>query len=172
MRVTAGQGEGETLGFNERRAVDRDGLTIIVYGRARHHRIAVSVPPPEEQEMPPPAPADPRPTVKEITTLTEAERDALTALFHEYLEGRDDRLPRPESYGDAGALLPRPVAASAIRRRFERVVDRLRLAGFTGLEGEDLKRATAQLLIVNGLLTARDLRRLRRGTPPASAPDG
>lgn len=162
VRVAASPGEGETLAFNQQRALDRDRLTVIVYGRARAHRVVVSVPAPDVPDLSVPAPADPRATITEIISLTEAERDALVAVLHEYLAGPEHREPRPESYAEAATLLGGGVGGGAVRKRFEHVVDRLRFAGVPGLEGEDLRRATAQFLVVNGMLTPRDLTRLRR----------
>ncbi len=89
------------------------------------------------------------------------DRRALAALFAGYLEGfpRDDH--RPASYGRAAQRLGWP--ASTLRKRIERIRQRLTEAGVAGLVGDEANERLAEHVLATRVVTRAHLEGLGRG---------
>ena len=134
--------------------IDRHTSSIEVRGAIRTHRIDFLL----RYETPTLGPLDPVfdevDTVTETVELSDNERVALVALFRGYLERFPRRDCEPLSYADAAASVG--VSPTALRRRVERVRDRLRRSG-TYLEGFSAKHQLATFLLEREILRPEDL---------------
>lgn len=127
---------------------------VHVRGMVRSHRIDLIVP---VGDLAVTSVGDGQETDVLDIVLSEAERDALTAMFNGYLRPIPRRDPHPVSYEDAGRLLGVP--ASTVRRRIERFRDRLRDLGWF-IEGPHARYELAELALERGWITPSDLDRL------------
>ena len=97
----------------------------------------------------------------EAVTLTERDRDALTALCAGYLESFPRRREHPNTYEEAARLLGgEPWSGDKVRKAVERVKERFAKKQGLYFEGPHGNYDLAANLISNGVLTGEDLARL------------
>lgn len=135
-----------------------DGVVgIEVRGQIRMHRIEVRAMASVRATRPPDATG--RATVVPTIRLTDAERDALTALFSGYLREFPRRTTTPLSYAEAGELLGLP--GTTVRRRIEHIREKLKGIEVY-IEGPHAQKDLAAYVLDRGLITPADLERLDR----------
>jgi hypothetical protein len=93
-------------------------------------------------------------------SLTERERDALTALFAGYLEPFPRRREHPHTYEKAARLLGTGWTGDRVRKAAERVKARFAAKHSLYFEGPQANYDLAAHLISSGILSGDDLRRL------------
>jgi predicted component of type VI protein secretion system len=154
LQLVDGVGLRSNLAVGRRTAIT-DDLAILVVGSHLTHRIDVSVeadvvdlttesPPPGESTLMP--------------TFSASERATLAALAEGYLRGHPRYEPRPRTYSEAARSLCLP--ASTVRKRAERIRQKLVRAGVVELEVDDARGPLTEFVLATGLVTAADLDRL------------
>lgn len=126
-----------------------------IRGLIRTHRIDMLVAPSERQTRT--ATVAGAPTFVATINYSEADLDALTAMFCGFLRPFPRRDPRPISYSEAGDLLGLP--ATTVRRRIEKIRERLRSIDVY-IEGRHAAQELAEYVLDCGVISADDLSRL------------
>jgi len=93
--------------------------------------------------------------------ITDDDRDAMVALFAEYLEDPPRSDPQPKSYRAAAARLNVP--RSTLVKRIEYLRARLDKAGVPNMTGFNALAGLAEYALARRLITKDDLVRFRRG---------
>lgn len=102
----------------------------------------------------------------EAVTLTQRDRDALTALCAGYLESFPRRREHPNTYEEAARLLGgEPWSGDKVRKAVERVKERFAKKQGLYFEGPHANYELAANLISNGVLSGQDLARLSGRRP-------
>lgn len=96
--------------------------------------------------------------------LSARERQALTALFSDYLHPFPRRRDRPLTYARAAALLGDAWSADAVRKAAERVKTRLASRQQLYFQGPRANDELASYMIGGGILSGEDLACLRRAS--------
>lgn len=139
-----------------RRAAIAGSLTVIVEGQIRRHALTLEAGPPQPPGAPLGILADSRPTATAgQTTLGDADRQAMVALFAGYLEPFPRYDPHPRSYADAAARLRCP--RTTLVKRIEHLRTRLTNAGVPNLLGDNALDALAEWALTTGVITRADL---------------
>ena len=151
-------GEPQRLDCGQRFAINVRQLSVLVPGAVYTHRLDVVVPEDSLARVTPDRPTSGTFTAGELT-LSERDKDALTALLGGYLESFPRRQAHPRTYQQAADLLGPPWTAVTVRKQIERLKARAARVGVY-LEGPHANDDLADHLITNGLLTTADLERL------------
>ena len=151
---TAQAGHLRSLRPGERHLVT-DTTGVEVRGLIRTHRIDLVPATPVEAHLLETLPGEA--TVVDRIEYSEADLDALTAIYKGYLEQFPRRDCRPLTYAEAGELLDLP--ASTVRRRVEHIRERLRRIDVF-IEGPQAREQLATHLLDHGVIGPEDLARL------------
>ena len=166
--IDLGSGSELRLDCQHRHAINSAPVSVIVRGAILAHRLDVTVPP---ADLPDHHPAGFEPaggpqssgTLTADVRLSESDRDAVVALFASYLESFPRRSRHPADYQQAAELLGPPWTKTTVRKRVERIRQRLADSGYY-FEGPHARYDLADHLIANGIIGPADLDRLpRRG---------
>jgi hypothetical protein len=156
--IDLGSGPELRLDSDHRHAINASPLSVIVRGAILAHRIEVTVPASDLALRPLPA-RQSSGTLTGDVRLSESDRDAVVALFAGYLKTFPRRSRHPADYQQAAELLGPPWTRTTVRKRVERIRERLAGAGFY-FEGPHARYDLADHLIANGIIGPQDLDRL------------
>ncbi|TDD92503.1 FHA domain-containing protein [Actinomadura rubrisoli] len=139
-----------------------DAVTRIVVAGARgSHTLRVEVPEAAADRAAESAtPAGDPTAVGENVLISQADRDAMLALFAGYLEEPPRHDPHPRTYAAAAARLGWP--RTTLVKRIEYLRTRLDEAGVPNMTGWNALTNLAEYALSRGLITKDDLRRVRR----------
>ncbi len=140
----------------ERHLIDST-LGIEVRGLIRTHRIDILVQKPRRDGEVTVVGLEGQSTFLPTIDYSEADLDALVAMFCGYLRPFPRRDPRPLSYADAGALLDLP--KSTVRRRIEKIRERLLKVDIV-IEGRHAAADLAEFVLAAGVIGPDDLHRI------------
>src|SRR3954447_2763055 len=161
LSVIDGLGLRKVLAPGQRLPVD-EPVWVVTDGNRGTHRLRL------ERPGHPGASAD---TSSEISTgvetaigaqvvITDDDRDAMVALFAEYLEDPPRSDPRPKAYRAAAARLNVP--RSTLVKRIEYLRSRLDKAGVPNMTGFNALAGLAEYALARRLITKEDLVRFRQ----------
>jgi hypothetical protein len=143
----------------ERAPLAREESVVLVPGAIYTHRLDIHLPLEAVESLR----VDVTGTTGTITlgevTLSERDRDALTALFSGYLRPFPFRDARPLSYQQAADLLGAEWTKITVRKQVERLKDRMARSGLY-FQGPRANDELAEHLISGGALSPADLSRL------------
>lgn len=159
--IELGSGPELRLDTGHRHAVNATRLSVLVRGAILTHRLDVVVP---ETDLPRLGGARRQSsgTLTADVRLSDSDRDAVVALFAGYLESFPRRSAHPVDYAQAAELLGPPWTRTTVRKRVERIRERLASGGIY-FDGPHARHELAEYLIANGIIGSDDLTRLRRG---------
>jgi hypothetical protein len=159
--IDLGSGSELRLDSGHRHVISNPRLAVVVRGAILTHRLDVRVPA-QQLALYDGAGRQSSGTLTSDVRLSDADRDAVVALFSGYLEAYPRRSPHPADYADAAALLGIPWTKTMVRKRIERIRERLAASGVY-FDGPHARHELAEYLIANGIIGPDDLTRLRRG---------
>jgi hypothetical protein len=159
--IDLGSGPELRLDTGHRHAVNSTRLSVLVRGAILTHRLDVVLP---ETNLCRPLEAGRQSsgTLTADIRLSDSDRDAVVALFAGYLEAFPRRSAHPVDYAQAAELLGPPWTRTTVRKRVERIRERLASGGIY-FDGPHARHELAEYLIANGIIGPDDLTRLRRG---------
>jgi len=139
--------------------VDQARLSVIVTGSVLHHELRVEVATPARAGSLHGMPRRPTPTLsKDELRFSDDDAAALVAVFSGYLESFPRYDPHPSSYATAARRLG--WKRSTLIKRIENMRARLTRSGVPGLVGENALEALAEFVLISGVISRADLRRL------------
>lgn len=134
----------------------RASALVLVGGIARTHPVGVQVPPGYAHGLP----LHGEDTVVGEIAVSDRDRDALVALFAGYLRRWPRHHPEPLSYEEAASLLGPDVTSDTVRKRVERVRERINASGSAFIDGRNALWDLVAFLIDNGTLHPSNLERI------------
>jgi hypothetical protein len=141
------------------RRVAVEGPVWAVVDGERSYRVHIEVPVASPDRVKPPSEGVPT-AFGERSLASETDRLAMVVLFAQYLEDSPRPNPQPTTYQAAAARLQ--WSESSLRRRIERLRDRLAKAGVPNMHGPNAMPNLAEYALATRLITKDDLRRFRR----------
>ena len=160
--VDLGTGPELRLDSHHRHAINATPLSVLVRGAILAHRLEVAVPASDLARHVVRG-GQSSGTLTSDLRLSDSDRDALVALFAGYLETFPRRSPHPADYQQAAELLGSPWTKTTVRKRVERIRERLSAVGIY-FDGPRARYDLADYLISNGIIGPQDLGRLERGS--------
>lgn len=157
--IDLGSGPEVRLDVRHRHAVNTTALSVLVRGAILTHRLGVTVPEADLGRHAAPAPSSG--TLTAEVRLSDSDRHAVVALFAGYLQAFPRRSPHPADYAWAADFLGPPWTRTMVRKRVERIRERL-AAGGIYFDGPNARHELAEYLITNGIIGPDDLARLHR----------
>ena len=127
---------------------------VLITGIVRTHGVGVETP--RGYEISHPAPSGD--TSVGTITLSERDRQALAALYSGYLHRWPRHRPEPISYDEAGLLIGE--TGATVRKRIERIRERVNATGVAYIDGRSALRDLADHLVEIGQMHPSDLERL------------
>jgi hypothetical protein len=144
------------LECQQRHAITREQVTVIVPGAIYTHRLEVVVPTDAIKGLRVTGPTTTGTLTAEDVRLLDRDREALTAIASGYLRAFPYRDPRPLTYQQAADLLGAPWTRVTVRKQIERLRERLARTGlyFDGARALD---DLAEYAIGAGIIGPADL---------------
>jgi hypothetical protein len=155
---------------SSRRAIDPEGLRVLVTGAVWTHELRCVVAQPFAQSVVG-GHTDWPSTATQTPSITDARKEVLVALVSGYLKPFPRYDPRPLTYSEIAEMVGLP--RSTVTKRVEAVRTQLKDHGVPGLDEEDARRPLAEWLLSMRLIVPADLEWLvaRGQAQPPTAPE-